>query len=87
MTDEPADDDLSAIYRNRFDERELANKRVLWRVLVDDFFQRYVPARRNRGRPRRRQLRVRQRGRRASDGSPSTSTPTPSGTPSPASRC
>ena len=43
MTDEPADDDLSAIYRNRFDERELASKRVLWQVLVDDFFQRYVP--------------------------------------------
>jgi SAM-dependent methyltransferase len=34
---------LEAIYRNRFDSRELANKRILWRVLVQDFFQRYVP--------------------------------------------
>lgn len=39
-----ADGDLQAIYRNRFDERELANKRTLWRVLVRDFFQKYVPA-------------------------------------------
>jgi hypothetical protein len=44
VTEQPADDDLSAIYRNRFDERELANKRVLWQVLVSRFFQRYVPA-------------------------------------------
>src|SRR4051812_48882781 len=36
-------DDLGAIYRNRFDPRDLANKRTLWRVLVRDFFQQYVP--------------------------------------------
>lgn len=38
------DEDLESIYRNRFDDRELANKRTLWRVLVEHFFQRYVPA-------------------------------------------
>lgn len=42
MDDKPTED-LEAIYRNRFDDRELASKRVLWRVLVHDFFQRYVP--------------------------------------------
>lgn len=36
-------DDLEAIYRNRFDERDLANKRILWDVLVREVFQRYVP--------------------------------------------
>ena len=36
-------DDLEGIYRNRFDERDLANKRVLWEVLVREVFQRYVP--------------------------------------------
>lgn len=36
-------EDLEAIYRHRFDARELASKRTLWRVLVRDFFQRYVP--------------------------------------------
>ena len=36
-------EDLGAIYRNRFDARDLENKRTLWRVLVRDFFQRYVP--------------------------------------------
>src|SRR5690349_16312686 len=35
--------DLSALYRNRFDEEDLAGKRVLWDVLVRDWFQRYVP--------------------------------------------
>src|SRR5688572_435238 len=35
-------EDLGAIYRNRFDARDLANKRTLWRVLVRDYFQRYV---------------------------------------------
>ncbi len=43
MNDHTGEDDLEAIYRNRFDERELANKRTLWRVLVRDFFQKYVP--------------------------------------------
>ncbi len=37
------EEDLEAIYRNRFDDRDLANKRILWAVLVNDFFQRYVP--------------------------------------------
>lgn len=35
---------LEAIYRARFDDREVAQKRVLWSVLVHDVFQRYVPA-------------------------------------------
>jgi SAM-dependent methyltransferase len=43
MTDGAAGADLPAIYRNRFDERELASKRVLWEVLVSRVFQRYVP--------------------------------------------
>lgn len=43
MSDSSAHDDLEAIYRNRFDDRELANKRTLWGVLVRDFFQKYVP--------------------------------------------
>ncbi len=36
-------EDLVAIYRNRFDEQDLANKRTLWAVLVKDFFQKLVP--------------------------------------------
>ena len=40
---ETGSDDLSAIYRQRFDDRDLANKMVLWRVLVDEVFQRHVP--------------------------------------------
>jgi len=44
MSDRDGTEDLSSIYRNRFDERDLENKRVLWQVLVDDYFQRYVPA-------------------------------------------
>jgi SAM-dependent methyltransferase len=43
MSHDPADADLSAIYRKRFDHRDLDNKRVLWDVLVSDFFQKYVP--------------------------------------------
>lgn len=43
MNGEAGDEDLSSIYRNRFDARELENKRVLWQTLVDGFFQRYVP--------------------------------------------
>lgn len=34
---------LEAIYRNRFDDLDLANKRVLWAVLVRQFFQAYIP--------------------------------------------
>jgi SAM-dependent methyltransferase len=36
------DEPLEDIYRLRFDERDLENKRVLWGVLVRDFFQQYV---------------------------------------------
>jgi SAM-dependent methyltransferase len=43
MDDRAGEEDLEAIYRNRFDERDLANKRILWAVLVHDYFQRYVP--------------------------------------------
>jgi SAM-dependent methyltransferase len=43
MDDGTLGDDLEAIYRNRFDDRELDNKRILWGVLVRDFFQKYVP--------------------------------------------
>jgi SAM-dependent methyltransferase len=42
MPDAAPDEPLEAIYRMRFDDRELASKRVLWGVLVRDFFQRYV---------------------------------------------
>lgn len=34
--------DLAGLYRNRFDDRDLAAKRRLWRVLCRHFFQRYV---------------------------------------------
>lgn len=44
MTKDPDDERFfQAIYSNRFDRRELANKRVLWVVLVRHFFQRFVP--------------------------------------------
>lgn len=43
MDDNRGTDDLEAIYRNRFDARDLANKRILWGVLVRERFQRYVP--------------------------------------------
>lgn len=43
MTDDPTADELRDLYRNRFDQGELASKRVLWGVLVHDWFQRYVP--------------------------------------------
>ena len=36
-------EDLPAIYRGRFDPRDLQNKRTLWEVLVRDAFQTYVP--------------------------------------------
>ena len=44
MNEDAVPEDLASIYRNRFDERELENKRVLWGVLVEHFFQRYVAA-------------------------------------------
>lgn len=34
---------IKAIYRNRFDDLDLANKRVLWSELVRHHFQAYVP--------------------------------------------
>jgi SAM-dependent methyltransferase len=43
MTESADADDLSRIYRQRFDQRDLDNKLVLWKVLVDSWFQRYVP--------------------------------------------
>lgn len=43
MTGRGEAEDLSTIYRNRFNERDQENKRVLWAVLVSHFFQRYVP--------------------------------------------
>ncbi len=36
-------DDLAELYRNRFDEAEVASKRVLWGALCSGFFQAYVP--------------------------------------------
>jgi SAM-dependent methyltransferase len=36
-------DELSALYRNRFDTKELAEKRVLWGALCEGMFQQYVP--------------------------------------------
>lgn len=40
----PDDGDyLRATYEQRFSERELEAKRALWRVLVDEVFQQYVP--------------------------------------------
>lgn len=35
--------ELSALYDNRFNERELASKRALWSVLCAEVFQQYVP--------------------------------------------
>jgi SAM-dependent methyltransferase len=43
MGEHTSEHELETIYRNRFDDRDLASKRVLWEVLVRDFFQRYVP--------------------------------------------
>jgi ubiquinone/menaquinone biosynthesis C-methylase UbiE len=36
-------DQLAALYRNRFDTKELADKRVLWSTLCESMFQQYVP--------------------------------------------
>lgn len=35
---------LSALYTTRFDERLLARKAAIWRVLVQHFFSRFIPA-------------------------------------------
>jgi len=34
---------LSSLYRNRFDAKELAEKQVLWSALCKGMFQQYVP--------------------------------------------
>jgi SAM-dependent methyltransferase len=39
--DEP--DELASLYRNRFDTKELAQKRTLWSALCRGMFQQYVP--------------------------------------------
>lgn len=36
-------DELAALYRNRFDAKELAEKRILWSALCQGMFQQYVP--------------------------------------------
>jgi len=36
-------DDLAALYRARFSEADRARKDAIWKVLCEDFFQRYVP--------------------------------------------
>jgi SAM-dependent methyltransferase len=42
--EQPLDDgeEISSLYRSRFDAQDLAFKQDLWRVLCEDFFQRYV---------------------------------------------
>lgn len=35
--------ELAALYRERFDEADLAFKAAFWEILCTDFFQRYVP--------------------------------------------
>ena len=36
-------DELTALYRNRFDTKKLAEKRVPWGALCEGMFQQYVP--------------------------------------------
>jgi SAM-dependent methyltransferase len=44
-TDGTVDDpnELSRLYRNRFDAKELAEKQILWSALCEGMFQQYVP--------------------------------------------
>ena len=35
---------LKKLYANRFDSRQMQAKVVLWKVLIDDFLQKYVPS-------------------------------------------
>jgi predicted RNA methylase len=44
-TDGTVDDpnELSRLYRNRFDAKELAEKQILWSALCQCMFQQYVP--------------------------------------------
>ncbi len=39
-----ADAYLKKLYTNRFDSRQMQAKVVLWKVLIDDFLQKYVPS-------------------------------------------
>ncbi len=39
-----ADGYLKKLYANRFDSRQMQAKAVLWKVLIDDFLQKYVPS-------------------------------------------
>jgi SAM-dependent methyltransferase len=39
-----ADAYLKKLYANRFDSRQMQAKVVLWKVLIDDFLQKYVPS-------------------------------------------
>jgi SAM-dependent methyltransferase len=36
-------EDLAEMYRKRFDQKELAEKQVLWKTLCESFFQQYIP--------------------------------------------
>jgi len=36
------ENDLAAVYKNRFPERELARKNAIWKVLVDKFIQPFI---------------------------------------------
>jgi SAM-dependent methyltransferase len=38
-----ADTYLKKLYANRFDSAQMQAKRVLWKVLIDEFIQKYVP--------------------------------------------
>ncbi|NJK68774.1 MAG: class I SAM-dependent methyltransferase [Microcoleus sp. CSU_2_2] len=40
-----ADTYLKKLYANRFDSAQMQAKRVLWKVLIDEFIQKYVPTR------------------------------------------
>lgn len=35
--------DLTKLYKRRFDESELIQKNIIWKILCEDFFQRYIP--------------------------------------------
>ena len=59
MSPEPSTASL-ALYERRFSAADRRAKDALWRVLCEDFFQRWVPGRCSAGRPRRRAVRVRQ---------------------------
>lgn len=39
-----ADGYLKKLYANRFDSRQMEAKVLLWKVLIDDFLQKYVPS-------------------------------------------